>query len=87
MPRSERDIVIGKIVAPVGTRGEVKVILLTEFPERFEAGSELTLRLPDGRVQACEGSELRGHTKRARAEARGCRVLVMTPRRCEARSS
>lgn len=48
MPRSERDIVIGKIIAPVGTRGEMKVILLTEFPERFDAGSELTLRLPVG---------------------------------------
>ena len=48
MPRSERDIVIGKIIAPLGTRGEVKMILLTEFPERFDAGSELTLRPPKG---------------------------------------
>ena len=48
MPRSERDIVIGKIVAPLGTRGEVKAIVLTDFPERFEAGAELSLRLPTG---------------------------------------
>jgi 16S rRNA processing protein RimM len=48
MPRSERDIVIGKIIAPLGTRGEVKMILLTEYPDRFDAGSELTLRLRDG---------------------------------------
>ena len=47
MPR-EQDIVIGKIIAPLGTRGEVKMILLTEFPERFQAGNELALRLPKG---------------------------------------
>lgn len=51
MPRTEPDIVIGKVIAPVGVRGEMKVILLTEFPERFEAGNELTLRLPDGETK------------------------------------
>ena len=44
MPRSERDIVIGKIVAPIGIRGELKVLALTDFPARFEAGNELRLR-------------------------------------------
>ncbi|MGI6296918.1 MAG: ribosome maturation factor RimM [Armatimonadota bacterium] len=48
MSRTERDIVIGKIVAPLGIRGEVKVVVLTDFPERFDAGSDLTLRLTDG---------------------------------------
>lgn len=43
MPRSERDIVIGKVVAPHGIRGEVKVIVLTDFPDRFDVGSELRL--------------------------------------------
>ena len=48
MPRIERDIVIGKIVAPIGIRGEVKVVVLTDFPERFDAGNELALKPPKG---------------------------------------
>jgi 16S rRNA processing protein RimM len=51
MPRTERDIVIGKIIAPLGTRGEVKTIVLTDFPERFETGAELSLRMPDGETR------------------------------------
>ena len=41
-------IVIGRIVAPIGIRGEVKVIVLTDFPERFGVGNELVIRLPNG---------------------------------------
>lgn len=41
-------VVIGKIVAPVGIRGEVKVIVLTDFPERFNVGSEIMLKPPKG---------------------------------------
>lgn len=48
MPRSERDILIGRIVAPFGIRGEVKVVVVTELPERFDAGREVTLIYPDG---------------------------------------
>ncbi len=48
MPRSERDVVIGKVVAPFGTRGEVKVVILTDFPERFDAGNEVILDLVSG---------------------------------------
>lgn len=48
MPRGEQEIVIGKIVGPLGTRGEVRTLVLTDFPERFHADNELTLRLPKG---------------------------------------
>ncbi len=48
MPLSERDILIGKIVAPFGLRGEVKVAIHTDFPERMVAGRELTVIKPDG---------------------------------------
>lgn len=61
MPRSERDIVIGKIIAPLGTRGEVKTIVLTDFPERFDAGAELSLRLPDGGVKQVKVESSRLH--------------------------
>src|SRR5450756_2465881 len=61
MPRIERDIVIGKIVAPLGTRGEVKALVLTEFPERFEAGNELALRLPRGEPRRLKIESERHH--------------------------
>jgi|GEM_PF-9934 len=51
MPRTERDIVIGKVVAPVGIRGEVRVFPLTDFPERFEPGTELSMRLEKGETR------------------------------------
>ncbi|NLN75379.1 MAG: 16S rRNA processing protein RimM [Armatimonadetes bacterium] len=52
MTLSERDIVIGKIAGPLGIKGEVKVVVLTDFPERFTAGSELEIRLPEGKRQS-----------------------------------
>lgn len=61
MPISERDIVIGKIIAPLGTRGEVKAIVLTDFPERFKAGAELSLRLPEGDVRKVKLESARVH--------------------------
>lgn len=39
-------IVIGKIIAPQGVRGEVRVMPLTDFPERFRKLK--TARLDDG---------------------------------------
>ncbi|MDO8589320.1 MAG: ribosome maturation factor RimM [Armatimonadota bacterium] len=41
------EVVIGEIVAPFGIRGEVKVRLDTDYPERFLDMSEATLRAPD----------------------------------------
>jgi 16S rRNA processing protein RimM len=39
------DIVIGKIIAPIGVKGEVKAICLTDFPERFEKGNKVSLNI------------------------------------------
>lgn len=36
-------LAIGRIVGPHGVRGEVKVKVLTDFPERFDVGSRLLL--------------------------------------------
>lgn len=51
MTRQKQDIVIGKVVAPLGIRGEVKVLVLTEFPERFASGKEIKLRFAAGQLQ------------------------------------
>ena len=41
MGETERDVVIGEIVAPFGLKGEVKVLPCTDFPERFEQLEEV----------------------------------------------
>jgi len=43
MPLTDRDILIGKVVGPFGIRGEVKVLVLTDFPERFDVGRKIAL--------------------------------------------
>ena len=43
---------MGVLVGPHGTRGEVKLRPLTEFPERIPALKELRLRLPDGKEES-----------------------------------
>jgi 16S rRNA processing protein RimM len=48
-------IAIGKAVAPHGVRGDVRVIPLTDYPERFQKTAEV--RLEDGRVLAVEGAK------------------------------
>jgi 16S rRNA processing protein RimM len=53
VPVESGDVIIGKIVAPFGIRGEVKVVIHTDFPERFEAGRTVTLVGPgDARREA-----------------------------------
>src|SRR6266508_1496072 len=36
-------VTVGRVIAPRGLHGEVKVLPLTDFPERFEPGSKLWL--------------------------------------------
>lgn len=49
------DIVIGEIVAPFGRRGEVKVVPMTDFPERFLESKTLKV---DNRELKVEGVRL-----------------------------
>jgi 16S rRNA processing protein RimM len=44
-------VTVGRILAPHGIRGELKVQPLTDFPERFEAGSRLWLKGQEWVVQ------------------------------------
>lgn len=37
-------IVIGRVLKPHGLKGEIKVHLLTDYPERFEKGKRVTLK-------------------------------------------
>jgi 16S rRNA processing protein RimM len=40
-------LVVGKIVAAFGTKGELRVMSQTDFPQRFEAGAELWVERED----------------------------------------
>jgi len=41
-------VVIGKVLKPYGRRGEVRILPLTDFPERFQRLRDVTLQLPSG---------------------------------------
>ncbi len=48
----DKDVItIGKILKPVGLRGEVKVLLLTDFPERFKSLREVIVQTKEKQEQ------------------------------------
>lgn len=49
---------VGRIVGPHGVHGEIKVEVLTDFPERFAAGAELWL---EGEDEPCRVLSVRPH--------------------------
>ncbi len=74
---------VGRIVAPHGIRGELKVLPLTDFPERFDAGSRLWLNGQQWVVQRGRWTgrivilKLRGLETRNEAETlRGAELTV-----------
>ena len=48
-------IVVGRVVAPWGARGEIKVEVMTDFPDRFSPQEEVHI---DGRPMTIERSRL-----------------------------
>jgi ribosomal 30S subunit maturation factor RimM len=42
--KSQDYIIIGKVLKPQGLKGEIKVHLLTDYPERFAAGKLVNLK-------------------------------------------
>jgi 16S rRNA processing protein RimM len=83
-------VIVGRIVAPHGIRGELKVQPLTDFPERFEAGSRLWINGAQWVVQRGRWTgrtvilQLRGLETRNEAEAlRGAELTVPEPTKLE----
>ena len=66
------DVVIGTITAPFGLRGEVKVRLETDYPERYYDLDEVGLRSPDGRSEVLKVEGVRFHKKAALVKFQGC---------------
>ncbi|MBI3803303.1 MAG: 16S rRNA processing protein RimM [Nitrospirae bacterium] len=52
-------ITIGTILKPVGLRGELKIALLTDFPERFEKCRDVTIKTKEGESQPVEIESVR----------------------------
>ena len=83
-------VTIGRIVAPHGIRGELKVESLTDFPERFDAGSRVWINgeqwvVQRGRIQGRSVIlQLRGLETRNDAETlRNAELTVPEPTRIE----
>jgi len=52
-------ITIGKALKPFGVKGEMKIELMTDFPERFRGLSRVHLVSPSGREMDCEVKSIR----------------------------
>ncbi len=63
VPAPEDLVAIGRVLRPHGLRGELRLQVLTDFPERFEDTEEVWLVPPQGpaRIHTVEG--VRYHTK------------------------
>jgi 16S rRNA processing protein RimM len=88
----EKAVAIGRIVAPHGIRGELKVEPLTDFPERFLRGARVWLKGNEHRIEASRRQQHLVYLKlsvidtRTDAEAlRGEELRVPAPTRIEER--
>ena len=65
-------MVAGRLVGPFGVRGEVKLLPLTDFPERLETMATLRLRLPNGEVRVRKVLGIRPHKRIYVVRLAGC---------------
>ena len=68
----EAELVIGTIAAPFGIRGEVKVRLHTDYPERYNDLDEVSLRGPKGDFKRLKIEGVRFHKGMALVKFEGC---------------
>ena len=67
----EWSLMVGEIVAPFGIKGEAKVRLSTDFPDRFARLRQVCLRLPDGTMQLWEVETARHHKEQVLLKLKG----------------
>jgi 16S rRNA processing protein RimM len=56
-------VAVGRVAAPHGARGRLKVVPYGETLEALEAGEDVAIRLPDGSVRRLTTVEVRGHRR------------------------
>jgi 16S rRNA processing protein RimM len=61
-PKRPKNLVIGRVLGPHGTKGEVQLEILTDFPERFDVLKKVYL---GDELQAVEVEGCRTHGSRA----------------------
>jgi 16S rRNA processing protein RimM len=71
-PPSAEELVVGRIVGSFGRVGEVKLLPLTDFPERLGRYESLLLRLPDGRAERRRVERARPHKGVILLKLAGC---------------
>ncbi len=62
---------VGEIVAPFGIKGEAKVRLSTDFPDRFSRLRQVCLRMPDGTMSLYDVETARHHKEQVLLKLRG----------------
>ena len=50
---SSQFVAVGRILSPVGVRGEVRAEVLTDFPERFSANANIYIDGREVNIQSC----------------------------------
>jgi 16S rRNA processing protein RimM len=71
MNQSEPEVVIGVITAPFGIKGEVKVRMETDFPERFRELEGVYVKLPSAPPKVLEIESVRFHKGQALVKFKG----------------
>jgi 16S rRNA processing protein RimM len=67
----DEGLVVGRIVGTHGIRGEVKILPLTDFPERIGEYRQVRLRWPDGKEEEHEIVAARPHKNVMLAKLKG----------------
>ena len=68
----EAELVIGTVAGPFGIRGEVKVRLHTDYPQRYYDLDEVGLRGPEGAFKRLKIEGVRLHKNMALVKFQGC---------------
>jgi len=68
-------VAIGRIVSPFGNKGELKVLPLTDFPERFLSMKRVRLSLPDGTERTASVAGTRWHKAFLLLKIEGCDTI------------
>lgn len=71
MRLEEWSLMVGEIVAPFGIKGEAKVRLSTDFPDRFARLRQVCLRLPDGTMRLWDVETARHHKEQVLLKLKG----------------
>jgi len=71
MSLEEWSLMVGEIVAPFGIKGEAKVRLSTDFPDRFSRLRQVCLRLPDGAMRLWDVESARHHKEQVLLKLKG----------------